>query len=246
MKRSNYISLVLITVITTMSFLSSCTKNGRGEIVAKTISTEGFHTLNIDGPFTVYLIQDAANYVTFDGEEKHIETCTALVNDSILSIDGSKRGEFLHPGEMDLRVFVHVDTNFQRINVNEDCKVYTQGALFGREIGVVTNTRAFEGRIELNCHTFYYWNNPNGTHLELLGFVDELKIWNTGLGTIDAGYLTSDYVLIDNGSQNECKVRCMQTLEYSLTSTGNIIYYGNPPAIVPNVTSGTGALIKGD
>lgn len=226
--------------------LSSCKKDGSGEIVTKTITTNGFHTLNINGPFTVYLVQDAASYVSFEGEKKRVETCTAEVSDSMLTIDGKKSGEFLHPNEMITRVFVHIDTNFHRVNVNEDCKLYTQGALFGREIGVVTSTRSLEGRLELSCQTFYFWNNPNGTHLELIGFVNELKIWSTGLSTIDARQLTSNYVLIENGSQNECKVRCLQTLEYSLTSTGNIVYYGNPPAIVPNLTTGSGTLIKGD
>lgn len=238
--------LLLVSALLVIVLIPSCNKDGSGEIITKTITTQGFHTLNINGPFTVYLVQDAASYVSFEGEKKRVETCKAEIGDSVLTIDGKKFGEFLHPNEMITRVFVHIDTNFKRVNVNDDCKIYTQGPLSGSEIGVVTSTRSVEGRIELNCRTFYFWNNPNGTHLELTGNVNELKIWNSGLSTIDARYLTSDYALIENGSQNECKVRCLQTLEYSLTNTGNIVYYGNPPAIVPNLTTGTGELIKGD
>src|SRR5204863_3925874 len=99
---------------------AGCKKEGEGDIVSTDVTTTGFHTINIDGPFTVYLVQDNADFVRFTGEKKHVNTCTALVSDSVLAIDGSKRGEFLHPGEAITQAFIHVDTTLQRINVNED------------------------------------------------------------------------------------------------------------------------------
>lgn len=224
--------------------LNSCSKEGRQDITSTDITVGGFHTINIQGTFTVYLMQDSLNFVSFSGERKHVETCTALIEDSVLSVDGSTRGEFLHPAEAGTEVYVHY-TSIIRVNVNADCKVYTTGIMRGREIGFVINTRSFEGNLNMDLSTFYFWNNPNGTNLTLSGNCDVLKLWQVGLCSIDAQNLLSEYVLIEHGSQNTCKVHPIQKLEYSITNTGDIVYYGNPAEIVPIATTGTGSLIQG-
>lgn len=245
-KVTQHICLVLATSLAIGSlFLTSCRKEGAQDIVFVDVPVAAFHSINIYGPFTVRLIQDNGNFITFSGENKHVKSCTAVVSDSTLTIDGDVRGEFLHPGEAGITVYIHCDT-IRLLNVKEDCEVYTDDALRGDEIGMIVNTRSFSGNLQLDCRTFYFWNNPNGTNLILSGTTQELKLWNVGLCTIDAQQLNSDYVLIDCGSQNNCKVHANQKLEYSLTSIGNVIYFGNPAEIVPISTPGSGQLIKGD
>lgn len=245
MKRTNKY-LISVLSIFAMVTTFSCNRNGDGEIISREMPAGNFNVLTVDGMFNVFLIQDTFCSVEFLGEKRNVDRCKAELLNGELVVSGSKRGEFLHPNEMVTEVYIHVDS-LTRINVHEDCNIQTdQRPLAGHEIGMVVDTRFMEADIEVSTDIFYYWNNPNGSHLNLTGRTDELKIWNAGLGSVDATQLTADYILIDNGSQSDCKVRCVQRLEYSLTNTGNIIYFGNPADIVPNLTSGTGELLKGD
>ena len=235
---------IFLLLLAATGFLT-CSKNGAGDIISKEVAVSHFDSLAVDGMFNVFIIQDTFCLIRFVGEERNVNRCKAEFTDGHMVISGSKRGEFLHPNEKVTEVYVYVDS-IKRINVREDCSIRTRTPLSGHEIGLVADTRYMEADLELNCDVFYYWNNPNGAHVTFRGQTDALKIWNAGLGTVDASALISDYVLVENGAQNDCKVHSTQTLEYSLTSIGNIIYFGNPANIVLHETTGTGSLIKGD
>jgi hypothetical protein len=224
----------------------SCTKEeNRDALVNRDISPGNFNTIEVNGVYDIYIIQDTVCSVEVEGIKKRVEKTSAAIHDSTLVVETSRRGEFLHPGEPNTKLFIHVDT-LKRINVNEACHIRTRNALSGHEIGIVVKTRMMEADLDLACDVFYYWNNPNGSHLNLAGNVSELKLWNAGLSSVDASGLTTNYALVENGSQGECRVKATQTLEYSLTNTGNIYYYGNPPVVLPLAVSGTGQLIKAD
>jgi len=232
-------------VISIAAFLGlGCNKNGDAPVTRTIQGVTGYHTINIDGGFKVVLIQDSLGYVEFYGVEKHLNTCVATVTDSVLSLDGNHRGEFLHPGEPATEVRVHC-SSLKLINANDDCSLRSE-LLNGSEIGVVVGCRSFEGNLNLNCNTFYYWNNPGGSNVTLSGNVTVLKYWTVGLSTLDAKNLVADYVLVSHGSQNVIQVSPVQTLEYSITNIGDLIYYGNPPQIVPVLLTGTGELINGN
>lgn len=235
---------VCCAILPALTF-SSCNKDGAGDIITRSVPTPEFRFIVIEGTFDVFLIQDTVCSVTFTGEKRIVDRCTAEMSGQTVVLRGSKRGEFLHPNEQTTAVYIHVDT-LERINVHEDCAIRTQNALTGNEIGLVVGTRFLDADLELACNVFYYWNNPDGTHLRLTGTTNQLKIWNAGLGSVDASNVTSAYVEVENGSQSDCKVRAIQKLEYSLTSIGNIIYFGNPPELVRKTVDGTGELIKGD
>ena len=224
---------------------SSCKKDGAGDIITKSFDIQNFHTIEVNGTFDIVLIQDTVCSIEFVGEQRVVDRCSSEQIGQTITLSGSKRGEFLRPNEKFTVVYIHVDT-LSRINVNSDCAIKTQNALTGNEIGLVVGTRFLEAELELNCATFYYWNNPNGTHLILTGQANKLKIWNAGLGTVDASAVNTPYVEIVNGSQNTCKIRATQKLEYSLTSVGDILYFGNPTEILARTIDGTGELLKGD
>lgn len=227
-------------------FFSSCKKNDLPDaLVSKDISPGKFNTIEIDGVYDIYLVQDTVCKVVVEGIQKRVDKTTATINDSILVLKTNRRGEFLHPDEPTTKLFIYVDT-LKRINVNQACHIRCRNALTGDEIGMVVATRQMEADLNFNCRVFYYWNNPDGTHLNLTGNVDELKIWNTGLAAVDASRLNANYALIENGSQGECRVRATQTLEYSLTNTGNIYYYGHPSSLLPLSLTGTGTLIDAE
>lgn len=223
----------------------SCSKDGAGDIVSKTLNVQGYHTIEVDGVLDVVVVQDTVEFVEFTGEARNVEGCVATVTDSFLHIDGSKRGEFFRPNEMTTKATVHV-RNLRLIEVNEDCHISSTNRIGGNELGVISKTRFADIKLKLGCNIFYYWNNVNGTHVELEGRVQTVKLWNSGLGGVDASQLDADYAEVTNGSQSDVKVRAAAQLDYGITSIGNIIYFGNPAQIRQDEVTGNGALIKGD
>jgi len=238
-------SWLLLSAIVLCLQMASCKKDGAGDILTKDVIVPEFRILDIDAVVDVIIIQDTVYTVRFVGEERILDSYSATMTDSVLTISGKRRGEFLRPNEKMTVVYIHIDT-LERINVYKDCSIRSENELTGHELGVVVQSRFTEVNLKLNCDVFYYWNNPDGTHLTLSGQTNELKIWNSGLGSVDASQVTSPYVQVINGSQSDCKVKATQKLEYGLTSIGNIVFYGNPAEVVSIEITGTGELIKGD
>lgn len=236
--------VVAICILTNLLFIS-CSKDGAGDIVTKSFNVQGYHTIEVDGVLDVVIVQDSIEYVEFSGEARNISRCVAVVTDSFLHIDGSKRGEFFRPNEMTTKAMVHV-RNLRLIEVNEDCHISSTNRISGNEFGVISKTRFADIKLKLGCNIFYYWNNVNGTHVELEGRVQTVKLWNSGLGGIDASQLDAEYAEVVNGSQSDVKVRAITELNYGITGVGNIIYFGNPGQINGGENTGNGMLIKGD
>ena len=223
---------------------SSCKKENN-EVITRSFTVAGFNEIYLEGPFEVELVQDTIESIEFTGVQRNIETCSAIVSDSILIVDGRKHGEYLHPSEANTKVIIHVRT-LRYIEVQDDCKIRSSNALGGNEIGVVVKTRYTDLDLILNCQTFYHWSNTNAVNIKLSGTVDRVKLWPSGLSQVDATALQANYAEVVNGSQNDIKVRSSLELLYSLTSVGNIIYYGNPVLVASTGGDGRGQLIKGD
>lgn len=224
---------------------SSCSKGNDSLTVKENLAA--FHTIEIDGVYDIVLIQDTLNSISVTGTEKQIDKSVYSVSDSVLSISTGHAGEYLHPKNENMQITIHI-SNLKRINIHETCSIVSHDPIghANDEIGIVVDTKLAEIDLNLGCRTFYYWNNPNGTKMKLTGTVQELKLWNAGLGQVDASLLHSDYVLCENGSLGNCQVRASQKLEYSITNKGNIYYYGNPAELVAGPLTAAGKLIKAD
>lgn len=226
----------------------SCNKDPDADFVSRDFAVDAFHTILVEGVYEIYLVQDTVCSVTMTAPPRIFDKTTVSVSDGVLTLHEKHGGHWLHPRESNTKVYIHVDS-LARINVEETCNIRTAGRLGHTtdEIGLVVNhAKMMEADLELDCGTFYYWNDPSGTHINLRGRADNLKLWNTGLSTVDASKLTAGYALIDNGSQGAIHVRSLQTLEYKLTNTGNIYYYGSPVQVNALGNTGTGQLIKAD
>lgn len=242
--KNTYLFLALGFLSAAFSF-SSCSKGNEPLTVSENLAA--FHTIEIDGVYDIVLIQDTINSISISGTEKQIDKSIYSVSDSVLSISTGHAGEYLHPKNENMQLTIHI-SNLKRINIHETCKIISSDPIghANDEIGIVIDTKLAEIDLNLACRTFYYWNNPNGTKMKLTGTVQELKIWNAGLGQVDASLLNSDYVLCENGSLGNCQVRALQKLEYSITNKGDIYYFGNPAEIVAVEVTAAGKLIKGD
>ena len=225
---------------------ANCNKDPDADFVTREFAVENFHTIDIDGVYAIFLVQDTVCKVTMTASPRVLDKNKATVENGILKLSEKHGGHWLHPRESNTKVYIHVDS-LARINVHETSDIRTTNPLTGNEIGMVVDyAKAMDADLELACNTFYYWNDPNGAHLKLRGQVQNLKIWNTGLAAIDAQALQTNYALIDNGAQGTIRVRALQILEYRLSNTGNILYYGTPAQFMQLGNTGTGQLLQGD
>lgn len=229
-----------------LALFVSCNRNsGDTEELIRTFAVSDFRTITVSGVCDVVLVQDTVCSVELRGIRRIAEFTEAAAENGVLVLTSEPKGSFLHPGDPIPVFFIHVDT-LERVNIQESCHITTRNALTGTEIGFVVDTKMSRADLELACGTFYYWNNPNGFTLNLRGQVDRLKCWNSGLGQVDAQSLFATDVEVVNGGQGDCRVRASNKITYSLTSVGDIYYYGNPPLLEEKLVNSTGQLIKAE
>ncbi len=221
--------------------INSCKKSMNSTIIEK--SLEEFDTVTFNSSFEVFLIQGTENKIKIEGAERIIDNIDFTIKNNTLTLKNSFKHGWLHPSKNKIKVYLTVN-QLSRINANETCKIQSINTLIGTEIGLVFTSKLNEATLDLNCNTFYYWNNfPCGGKVTLSGTTNELKIWNVALMAVDAQNLVSNYVLVNNASKGDCKFTCHQTLDYSITGEGNIYVSGNPSSIIKSGESSTGKLI---
>ena len=221
--------------------INSCKKSMNSTIIEK--SLEEFDTVTFNSSFEVFLIQGTENKIKIEGAERIIDNIDFTIKNNTLTLKNSFKHGWLHPSKNKIKVYLTVN-QLSRINANETCKIQSINTLIGTEIGLVFTSKLNEATLDLNCNTFYYWNNfPCGGKVTLSGTTNELKIWNVALMAVDAQNLVSNYVLVNNASKGDCKFTCLQTLDYSITGEGNIYVSGNPSSIIKSGESSTGKLI---
>lgn len=204
-----------------------------------------FDSIDIQDVFDIILVQDQTWQVEVLAERRMMESLDIHMEGRKLILDRKRKGDYRHPKSHHPQVHVHFDT-LARINVFEACSIRSHHVIREGGLGIVDYSKMMECTLEIDMGTFYYWNSPNGSRLTLSGKSKEVKLWNFGLSSINAADVESRYVLASNESQGDCRVRAVDLLEYSLKNTGDIIYYGDPAAIMRVETNGNGRLIRGE
>jgi len=233
--------LILFLLIPVLLFVR-CAKEKPIETVQMSLSE--FDTLTLNSVFDVYLIQGDSNFVTIEGNPKIVKKVRAEVMNNTLNFYNDFSGKWLHPSNN--RIKLTITTNgLTRINSGETSNIQTLNTLTGNEIGIVMTSKLNQATLDINCNSFYFWNNfPCGGKLTLSGAVHELKIWSVALMAVDAKNLTADIATFDNKSKGDISATVTQFLHYRIGGTGNIHLWGNPTELVDTGSDGDGTLIQ--
>ena len=233
--------LILLVPFLALIFVR-CTKEKPTETVK--ISLSEFDTLTLNNVFDVYLIQGDSNFVTIEGNPKIIEKVRAEVTNNTLNFYNDFGGKWLYPSNN--RIKLTITTNgLTRINAGETSNIQTLNTLTGNEIGIVMTSKLNQATLDINCNSFYFWNNfPCGGKLTLRGSVHELKIWAVALMAVDAQGLSADIATLENKSKGDISATVTQFLHYRIGGTGNIHLWGNPAQIVDTGSDGDGKIIQ--
>ena len=236
MKKGIFILLIL------SAFAShSCKKQLTEETFEKTLGE--FDSLVLNSVFEVHLIQGTENKIKIDGAKKILEKITISIENNTLKLENQYNGNWMRPGKNKVVVFITVN-KLAKITANETCNILTDNTLIGDEIGLVLTSKLNQATLDLDCETFYFWNNfPCGGKVTLSGNTNILKIWNVALMAVDASKLHTHTALIENASKGDCKIFSTQSVTYTLTGEGNLYVKGNPAEIIKLEESSSGTLI---
>lgn len=194
----------------------------------KQATLEEFDTLVFNSVFDVEIIQGNENSIQLEGATKILEKVDLTIQNNTLTIENNYKNAWLRPEKS--RVKVIVTTNgLNLILANETCNIKTLNQLTGDEIGVILKSKLNEATVDVNCKTFFFWNNfPTGGKLTVNGTVNEIKLWNCALMTVDALNCQANSAIVENSSKGDCKVNCGQKLTYKIEGEGNIYVTGGP------------------
>jgi len=231
-----YRPLVRIAIGISAVALSCCSKEKFADEIQ--IDLPPFHTVVLKGQFDVYLSEDTDFGARLAGDSRVLDDFEYTCADSILKVDMVSHSKWITPTRNKVELFIR-SKPLKLIEAEGTCNIRTETPITSEEFGLIMKGKTNEAHLDLNCQTFYYWNNhPTGGFLELSGNSDVLKIWNAALLTVDARNLKTKYALVENDALTDCIVNVTEELEYKISGAGNIQLYGQPAVTNLGTTSG--------
>lgn len=232
------IALILIIIFS----FNSCRKE-----VNKSTQTHDlveFNHVILNNPFTIILHESEEFKIEITTAEDRHDFIEFTVNDSILEISNSKKFVWLTPRKNEVVIHIYSEP-LSLVEAEETCDISTANPITTNEFGIILKSKVNEATLDLNCGTFYYWNNsPAGGKLTLSGECEISKFWNHALMSIDAKNLTTNYSFVENHSQGIIEVSPIETLEYGIFDIGDIHLYSSPDEIILIDDTSTGELIQ--
>jgi hypothetical protein len=223
--------------------LSSCSKDDP-EHASGIIELPPFNEIQVNSVFHIFLKQDTAFSIQIHGNKEITDEVRYTVENGILTLTNEFRKMWINPEDHTVELYISADQP-KKIMVNETSFIETVNPIITGKFGLVTGNKYAEARLELNCDTFYFWNNfPCGGKLTLEGNTRVLAIWNYIIMSVDAGDLTTGYAWVENHSKGDCIVNVKEKLEYSIYGRGNIYLYGKPGEIILKERTGSGELVR--
>lgn len=237
MKNTSYIILLFL-----ISAFVSCKKESMKPSF-KEEKLEEFDTLIFNSVFDVEIAQGNENSIRLEGADKILKDISYSIENNTFSIVNNYKNSWLRPEKSRIKVLV-ITNGLNLIVANETCNIKTTTPLTGDEIGVILKSKMNEATVNINCNTFYFWNNfPTGGKITVNGTVNEIKIWNCALMTVDAYNCLANTGIVENSSKGDCKINCSQILTYKIEGEGNIYLKGNPMEIEKLEETSSGELI---
>lgn len=231
----------IINFLLIMFLLVACNKDQKVDVLEMPL--ESFSVLSINDRFDVVLTQGTDEHIKISGHPSLVKKVEFNIIDNELIISSKSSSAWLRPRNNRIKIELTV-ANLSRINVNETGSLICTNELTGDEIGLVTTGKLAEVDLNLNCTTFYFWNNfPCSGKITLKGQVHILKLWNNALMQVDAIDLLTDDSEIENNSKGDISTYTNNSIKYKINGEGNIRLKGNPPVLIPIESEGTGELI---
>jgi len=238
-----------VVVLLLLLLTNACSKSpgdcftSAGKAITMERSIDDFTGILMFDNIDVELISGNSPKVEVTAGEHLIENITTEVIDSVLYIKNQNGCNFVRSYNKPLQVKVY----FQRIDSLEYRSI---GNLICRDPISTANSFKIDiyegaGRIELELNTkSSHLNFHYGTaELIVSGFSQVNYIYQASYGPVDARNLRTSFNYLENKSTNDCWVQANVALGVTISSIGNVYYWGNPD--ISLVRNGSGQLLRG-
>jgi hypothetical protein len=233
-----------------LSALWSCQKtkdcfSNAGKEISVEYDLEEFDTLIVNNVFFISLIQDSVNFIEITGYEDFVNATQYTVFNNCLILDNCHRCPFVKPDKNKVSIKLHTN-KISRITLNEASDVRCLNTLVHEnEIGLIVNSKYNEADLKLDVKTFYYWNTHlNGGKILVSGKGENMKLWNSSLGSVDARAFSCERAFIWTNSKTDCYINASHLIDADILNTGNLYFMGNPDTLVDYGENATGRLIR--
>ena len=230
----------VIILFACLSILFSCQKE---KITEQHIHPKYYNHLKINSSFDVFLKQDSSSTISIEADEDMIKEIDLTYDNDTLIISNNLEKNWLKPTSTIPKITIYF-SEIAEIKVNEKCFVKSINTIKQHYFGLVLGSKTNAAELEMNCKNFYFWNNfPCGGQLKLKGKVNNIKLWNFALMSIDAKQLTVKNAIIENSSSGDVSVNVADTMNYKIYGAGNVICTPKPKVILNNGQLGEGNFI---
>ena len=240
MRTSGWIIVIIYTLLLGVSCEGDRCFHSVGTEEKLWVETGYFQKMNVKGMLHIFLVEDTACFVEFEGGSNVLEYVSAVNTDSLLELYNTNACAFFRDYEK-IRAFVHYQ-RLDRVDILEVCELESLDSL--REIGSMTAQGDMaEINIMLDCRNFSFYNHrTTGGVFTFSGSVDRGYF----LGFYTAKFVFEDLVVRDlylmNSSLSDMYVNATERLEVRILHRGDIYYSGSPEIIIDSL-SGSGRLL---
>lgn len=238
MKPDNTYIKIIFSILVLLTF--SCTEIlFSDEEQIKEFKPGAFSNVIVEGTFDLVLIQDSTERIIVRGKNSMKKVNAVSVNDTLLIRDNSLFNP--EPGRNTVEVhFVSINYLVTKNPVLLTNKGVLKGDLISWDgIGEIA-----EGRLVIDCNVFIFTNSANTLgNIMLAGRTDILSVFNRYGSNVFADSLKCVSAEITNESIGDVIVNASQNVSAWIWGSGNILYRGNPVAILKE-KKGSGQLIQ--
>lgn len=225
-KQSVKLFLGLTLIVSALCTLSSCIINvntapdtitGNGRIATVQRNPGNFSAITISIPGTIEIVNKLTPGIEITADENIIPLIKTEISGSTLSV--SSFGTSFHSSQVRIKIsatMVDRVENFGSANVSV----------------VLIDTPAFIFTLAGSGNT------------SLSGTTQSNTVNVTGSGNVSASLLHSSQAIVRISGSGNASIFASQVLDATISGSGNIFYYGNPPTIRRSIT-GSGNIIAG-
>jgi Putative auto-transporter adhesin, head GIN domain len=245
MKNGKYYFHTIIAWVFILFCLFACSTkdclHDTGSITKTHIETGYIKTINFNGIFDIYLVQDTVYYIDLEGGNKVLEYVQVQNADSVLSLYNTNSCSFLRDFKK-IGVYVHF-SQLGLINITEPCNIKSQNVITGN-LAIAVGSSIAEADLELNNENFFIYTNKHtaGSYL-IKGHCTRCFLWPFYASKIDASNLLAKTMHVRSFSIGDCLVNVEDELFVEIHNSGNVIYKGSPVVQIDSL-NGSGRVIK--
>jgi len=238
-----------LTLVGMLFFVvTSCKKNSpfdcfksTGPDVTEIRSVSDFNKISLSDNVNLVLTQDIVNSIKVKAGEHIIDNIETSIEDHELHIANYNTCNWMRSFKREIIVYVGVK-NLNEIEYRGSGDITSTNTITGDSLKLQIWDGA--GKIDMNVdvrkNTIYFHIGTADVFYQ--GFAHLSYVSSASFGLIDARELNTTFTYIGSTGSNNCFVNSNFVLEATISSIGNIYYFGDPE--IKLTGGGTGQLIK--